>query len=192
MLHLEDMDMSNQSLTVDEKHAGTRLDAMLAVETPGISRSRWKSLIQEGLVLVNGSASKPNRKLLSGDEVAWSLPDSRPVSVMPEDIPLDVLFEDDAVLVINKPPGLVVHPAVGNETGTLVNALLFHDPVFQEVERAGIVHRLDKDTSGVMVVAKSEAAQAALQQQFKGRVTDKEIRALIDGRVPIGAGDDMT
>ncbi|NNJ69926.1 MAG: RluA family pseudouridine synthase, partial [Kiritimatiellales bacterium] len=95
-----------------------------------------------------------------------------------------ILFEDDAVLVLNKPPGLVVHPAAGNESGTLVNALLFHDAAFQEVERAGIVHRLDKDTSGVMVVAKSAAAQAALQQQFKDRDTEKEYLALVWGTPP--------
>ncbi|NNJ69786.1 MAG: RNA pseudouridine synthase, partial [Kiritimatiellales bacterium] len=150
-MHLEVMDIVNQSLTVDEKHAGLRLDALLAMQLPDVSRSRWKALIEDGRVLVNGTASKPNHKMLAGDKVTWSLPEAAPEAVLPENIPLDILFEDDAVLVLNKPPGLVVHPAAGNESGTLVNALLFHDAALQEVERAGIVHRLDKDTSGVMV-----------------------------------------
>ncbi len=158
-----------------------RLDVFLAGAVPEVSRSHWKGLIQDGAVQVNGATCKPNYKLKTGDEVCWSIPEEAPSEPQPEDIPLDILFEDDAVLVLNKPPGLVVHPAAGNESGTLVNALLFHDPVFQSVERAGIVHRLDKDTSGVMVVAKSETAMAELQRQFKARETKKEYLALVWG-----------
>ena len=173
------MNELNQSLSVDESAAKTRLDAFLAAAVAAVSRSHWKTLIQDGLVLVNGASCKPNHKLKAGDEVAWSIPDESPVEALPEDIPLDVLFEDEAVLVLNKPPGLVVHPAAGNESGTLVNALLFHDSVFKSVERAGMVHRLDKDTSGVMVVAKTAAALAELQRQFKARETGKEYLALV-------------
>ncbi len=180
--YLEVMSESNQSLSVDT--GGQRLDVFLAGAVPEVSRSHWKTLIQEGLVTVNGTPCKPNHKLRAGDEVCWSLPEEVPREPQPEDIPIDILCEDDAVLVLNKPPGLVVHPAVGNESGTLVNALLFHDPLFRNLERAGIVHRLDKDTSGVMVVAKSEAAMAELQRQFKARETKKEYLALVWGHPP--------
>jgi len=180
--YLEVMDESNQSLSVDA--GGQRLDVFLAGAVPEVSRSHWKALIQDGLVQVNGTACKPNHKLRAGDEVCWALPEEAPAEPQPEDIPLDILFEDDVVLVLNKPPGRVVHPAVGNESGTLLNALLFHDPGFQSLARAGIVHRLDKDTSGVMVVAKSETARAELQRQFKARETKKEYLALVWGHPP--------
>jgi 23S rRNA pseudouridine1911/1915/1917 synthase len=178
------MNESNQSLSVSAGQQGQRLDTLLAAENPDVSRSHWKALIQDGLVTLNGRTCKPNQKVKTDDEVVWSIPEDVPAEALPEDIPVEVLFEDEAVLVLNKPPGLVVHPAAGNETGTLVNALLFHDPVFQAVERAGIVHRLDKDTSGVMVVAKTEKAKAELQRQFKARETDKEYLALVWGRPP--------
>ncbi|HEY5653200.1 MAG TPA: RluA family pseudouridine synthase [Pontiella sp.] len=161
-----------------------RLDAFLALEVLEISRSHWKTLIQDGLVVVNGRTCKPNQKLAAGDEVCWTVPESTSVEVLPEEIPLNILFEDESVLVLNKPAGLVVHPAVGNEAGTLVNALLFHDPIFQSLERSGIVHRLDKDTSGVMVVAKTSVAMKELQRQFKDRETDKEYLALVWGAPP--------
>jgi len=177
--YLEVMNESNQSLSVDA--GGHRLDVFLAGAVPEVSRSHWKSLIHSGRVLVNGASSKPNHKLRRGDEVCWSLPEDAPDEPQPEDIPVDILFEDDDVLVLNKPAGLVVHPAVGNESGTLVNALLFHDPAFEALERAGIVHRLDKDTSGVMVVGKSESAIAELMRQFKARETEKEYMALVWG-----------
>jgi len=176
------MNESNQSLSVDA--GGQRLDVFLAAAVPEVSRSYWKGLVLSGLVTVNGAACKPNHKLRTGDEVCWSIPEETAAEPRPEDIPLDILFEDDAVLVLNKPPGLVVHPAAGNESGTLVNALLFHDPGFQSLERTGIVHRLDKDTSGVMVVAKSEAAMTELQRQFKARETEKEYFALVWGSPP--------
>jgi len=170
----------NEKIVVEEQGAG-RLDAFLAGAVPEVSRSQWKPLIQSGRVTVNGAASKPNYKLKEGDTLCWTLPEETSTKPQPEEIPLDILFEDEAVLVVNKSPGLVVHPAPGNESGTLVNALLFHDPVFQTLERAGIVHRLDKDTSGVMVVAKSEEAIEELQRQFKARETQKEYLALVWG-----------
>jgi 23S rRNA pseudouridine1911/1915/1917 synthase len=171
-------------LIVEEHQANGRLDAFLAAAVPEVSRSHWKALIQEARVTVNGTACKPNHKLKVGDEVFWSIPEEASDEVLPEDIPLEILFEDETLLVLNKPPGLVVHPAAGNETGTLVNALLFHDPAFYDLERAGIVHRLDKDTSGVMVVAKSEVAMTELQRQFKARETNKAYLALVWGHPP--------
>jgi 23S rRNA pseudouridine1911/1915/1917 synthase len=161
------------------------LDAYLAAAEPTVSRSAWKALVQDGLVAVNGAAAcKPNQKLKTGDEVAWTIPRRAPVAAIPEQIPLNILFEDGSVIVLSKPPGLVVHPAVGNPSGTLLHGLLYHDPAFQTLERAGIVHRLDKDTSGVMVVAKTEKAMANLQAQFKGRQTEKEYLALVWGDPP--------
>lgn len=183
--HLEVMNDSNQSISVEASQRGQRLDVFLAAAEPAVSRSQWKTLITDGRVLVNGAASKPNQKLQAGDAVCWSIPSAAPVEEQAEDIPLVVLFEDDAVLVLDKPAGLVVHPAAGNASGTLVNALLFHDPVFQTLERAGIVHRLDKDTSGVMVVAKTDAALAELRRQFKARETGKEYLALVWGAPPL-------
>jgi 23S rRNA pseudouridine1911/1915/1917 synthase len=171
-------------ITVEKEEAGVRLDAFLAERVTETSRSHWKTLIQAGQVKVNGADCKPNQKLKSGDVIDWTLPAVASNEILPEDIPLDILYEDDAVLVLNKPPGLVVHPAAGNETGTLVNALLFHDPVFGTLERAGIVHRLDKDTSGVMVVAKSAQAADELKRQFKARKTEKEYLALVWGAPP--------
>jgi 23S rRNA pseudouridine1911/1915/1917 synthase len=161
-----------------------RLDAFLAEHEPKVSRSGWKALILDGLVTVNGSTCKPNQRLKAGDTVVWTIPSRAPVAAIPEEMPLDILYEDEAIIVLNKPPGLVVHPAVGNPSGTLLHGLLFHDPVFQTLERAGIVHRLDKDTSGVMVVAKSASSMAALQAQFKGRATEKEYLALVWGVPP--------
>ncbi len=173
---------NQQSLRVDKAHA--RLDAFLGAEEPALSRSGWKALILDGLVTVNGRTCKPNQKLKADDQVNWTLPDRAPVEAVPEDIPLNILFEDDDVLVLSKQAGLVVHPAVGNLSGTLLHGLLFHDPVFQKLERGGIVHRLDKDTSGVMVVGKSEEAIAELQRQFKARETEKEYLALVWGIPP--------
>ncbi len=168
-------------ITVEAGQGNVRLDAFLAEQVPEISRSQWKTRIQDGFVTVAGGACKPNHKLKPGEMIAWSLPEEAPDETLPEDIPLNILYEDDAVLVLNKEPGMVVHPAAGNESGTLVNALMFHDPKFHTLERAGIVHRLDKDTSGVMVVAKTAASMVELQRQFKARETEKEYLALVWG-----------
>ncbi|MDF7798161.1 RluA family pseudouridine synthase [Pontiellaceae bacterium B1224] len=178
--------MPNQhSLSVESVSAKKRVDAFLAAEVEEISRSQWKTLIEKGLVQLNGAACKPNTKLKAGDTISWTIPDRAPLTAIPEDIPLQILYEDDTLIVLNKPPGMVVHPAVGNPSGTLLHGLLFHDPVFLTLERAGIVHRLDKDTSGVMVVAKSEKAIAELQRQFKARETEKEYLALVWGEPPM-------
>lgn len=164
--------------------SGKRLDAWLATEEPELSRARWQSLIDDGFVTVNGEAVKRNHKLAAGDRVAWSIPEPVSTDVLAEDIPLDVLYEDRDIIVINKPAGRVVHPAAGNESGTLVNALLHHCKDLAGIGgemRPGIVHRLDKDTSGVMVVAKNESAMTELARQFKERKTSKEYMAIVRG-----------
>ncbi len=166
------------------ENSGKRLDAWLAAEQPEHSRARWQALIQEGHVTVNGESVKRNHKLRTGDKVEWTIPEPVSTQTLPEDIPLDILYEDAHIIAINKPAGLVVHPAVGNRTGTLVNALLHHCTDLAGIGgeiRPGIVHRLDKDTSGVIVVAKTETALNELARQFKARETEKEYQAIVRG-----------
>jgi 23S rRNA pseudouridine1911/1915/1917 synthase len=183
------MDSMNslQAEKIAEK-AEARLDLWLTEAEPEHSRSRWQSLIKEGRVTVNGAPCKANRKMHAGDRVAWSVPEATPAEPQAEDISLNVLYEDKHMIVINKPAGLVVHPAVGNETGTLVNALLHHCKDLTGIGgeiRPGIVHRLDKDTSGVMVIAKNEASMAELSRQFKEREISKDYLTIVWG-VPYG------
>ncbi len=162
-----------------------RLDAFLAAAHPDISRSRWKQLIETGCVTLNGTpALKPNTPLAPGDNLRCTLPDPEPVGLIATDIPLAILHEDADLIVLNKPPGLVVHPAPGHAADTLVNALLHHCTDLQGIGgelRPGIVHRLDKDTSGVLVVAKNEQAVAALVAQFSAHTVEKDYLALVWG-----------
>lgn len=165
--------------------AFARLDAFLASNVPELSRSRWQDLIKTGSVTVNGSARKANYSLRANDLVSWTIPPMEPTELKAENIPLDVLFEDSDLLVINKPAGLVVHPAPGHSTGTLVHGLLFHCDDLAGIggeERPGIVHRLDRDTSGCLLVAKTEQALNALAKQFKDRIVKKEYVALVWGK----------
>lgn len=192
--------MPPKTLIVTDSHTGKRLDLFIQHHEAYSSRNRIQTLIQDGLALVNGKTEKPSYKVRAGDSVTLELPE-RPVrEVLPENIPLHVVFEDDHIVVLNKPPNLVVHPAPGNYTGTLVNALLFHygslpssgkgpaEGEGSERERAGIVHRLDKDTSGVMVVARTEQALKALSKQFKDRMVQKKYLALVAGVIKKGSG----
>ena len=170
---------------VEPKDAGQRLDVHLA-RASGLSRARVQDLIEHGAVLVDGHPQKARYPVRVGERVALVLPDITPLALNPEAIPLDILYEDEHLLVLNKPAGLVVHPGAGRTTGTLVHALLAHCrnlPGIGGVERPGIVHRLDRDTSGVMVVAKSEAAHASLSVQFKNRIVRKRYLALVHGEV---------
>lgn len=174
----------NGSRTIEAEHKGKRLDAWLAETQPELSRARWQELIRQEHVRLNDDAVKPNHKLRAGDTVSWTIPEPEPAEPQPENIPLNILFEDHDIIVISKPPGMVVHPAPGSEDGTLVNALLHHCDDLAGIGgelRPGIVHRLDKDTSGVMVVAKNETALNSLAKQFKNRETCKEYLALVRG-----------
>lgn len=169
---------------VPPEAAGERLDRWLADQFPDTTRSQVQKWIREGRVLVDGgSVSKGGVKLEGGERVTVFKPPPEPALPQPESISLDVLYEDDQVLVVNKPAGLVVHPAPGHRSGTLVNALLAHYPELAQgdTERPGIVHRLDKDTSGVLVVAKNTAALEFLQRQFRRREVQKEYLALVHG-----------
>lgn len=171
----------------DPKQSQIRLDKFLFDRLANTSRNRIQVAAKAGNVLVNGKAAKPSQKVKPGDEISIVLPyPQREVEILPEDIPLEVLYEDDHILVINKQAGLVVHPGHGNWTGTLVNALLFHfgklpSTPGAEIPRPGLVHRLDKDTSGVMVVGKTEEALTHLARQFFDRTSDRRYNALVWG-----------
>ena len=178
-------DSSIFSFTVEEHNK--RLDRVISDRIPDLSRTQGQRLIEEAHVTVNGRPRKPAYRVNPGERVIVILPPKEPdVAVRPEPIPLDIIYEDEHLVVINKPAGMVVHPAPGHPDGTLVNALLAHCPLIAEAgrrERAGIVHRLDKDTSGVLVVAKDEDALHALHEQFRNREVQKTYLALVSGRV---------
>ena len=171
--------------SVAQTQHGQRLDQFLRAELTDRSRAYLQKLIDNGHVLVNGKPSKPSHKVHRGDKISVEIPPPRPIAAQSEAIPLDVLYEDDDLIVVNKPAGMVVHPAAGNFTGTLVNALLHHCrgrlAGIGGVERPGIVHRLDKGTSGCLVVAKTDVAHQSLVSQFKSRGVKKIYRALCWG-----------
>ncbi len=170
--------------TVDEAHAGTRLDAYLA-ECADITRSAAQRFIDAEIVTVSGKIRPKKYELKLGDTVELEVPEAEPLDVLPENIPLDIVYEDADVIVINKPSGMVVHPAAGNYTGTLVNALLYHCDASLSgiggVARPGIVHRIDKDTSGLLVVAKNDDAHTFLSDEMKSHSVVREYRALVKG-----------
>jgi len=166
--------------------SGERLDKVVSTHVQRISRAVAQRLIKTGKVTVGGRPGKPSYRVQVGDEVVVRAPVETPEQVLPEDISLAVIYEDDVLLVVDKPAGMVVHPALGHPTGTLVNAVLAHCPQVADVgglERAGIVHRLDKDTSGLILIAKDEATRAALQRQFKHRQVTKTYLALVEDQV---------
>ncbi|RYD24393.1 MAG: RluA family pseudouridine synthase [Verrucomicrobiaceae bacterium] len=171
-----------------EDNKGERVDAFLAARLPDLSRSRIQTLIREQYIQVNGKPAKPRDSVKAGDHITVVLPEAVPLDNAPQDIPLDILFEDDDLVVINKASGMVVHPAPGNPDGTLVNALLHHCKGklsgIGGVERPGIVHRLDKDTSGCLVVAKSDVAHQSLVTQFSERSTMEKIYLAVSRGVP--------
>lgn len=173
----------SHEFAVERDAHGRRFDLFLHAKLAGFSRAFCQKLIREGHAKVNGATAKPSHALRAGERITVKMPSLKSLELEPEEIELDVLYEDESLLVINKPPGLVVHPAAGNEAHTLVNALLHHCrgslSGIGGVTRPGIVHRLDKDTSGCLVVAKSDAAHRALVEQFRGRDVWKEYLALV-------------
>ena len=174
-----------RELTARAEDAGKRLDAFLAENLPELSRSRLQQLLEQGLVLLEGRPAKKNLRVAPDQRFTLDLPEPEPLELQAEDIPLDILYEDGELLVINKPKGLVVHPAPGHESGTLVNALLHHcgDSLsgIGGVKRPGIVHRLDKDTSGLMLAAKTDRAHASLAAQLSGHSLHRVYAALLIG-----------
>ncbi len=176
--------MDKFDFKIEDTERNMRLDIYLAAHMPDISRSHIQRLISQSYVTVNGVAVKSGHKLQPDEHVNIIIPPPEPSDIVAEQIPLDVVYEDDQILVINKPKGMTVHPAPGSRTGTLVNAVIAHTDDLSGiggVERPGIVHRLDKDTSGLLVVAKTDAAHSSLQGQIQARTADRRYMALVWG-----------
>ena len=174
-----------------ENEAKVRLDRFLANKLPEYSRSRLQQLVRTGFVRLNGATTRPRHLVRSGDKIELTEPPLEKIDNQPEPIPLEVLFEDKDIIVINKPPGLVVHPGAGHRQHTLVNALLSHCPTLSGIggkERPGIVHRLDKETSGCLVVAKNDGAHRELSRQFAERRVEKIYLVLVAGKLREEAG----
>ena len=176
---------------VDEARVGVRAD-VFAAEVTGLSRSSVARLMEQGSITLNGAPCSKKDKLCVGDVVAVELPEPEPTEAQPENIPLNVVYEDDDIIVVNKPSGMVVHPAAGNEQGTLVNALLYHCGSSLSgiggVIRPGIVHRIDKDTSGLLVVAKNDAAHLHLSEQLKTHTVSRVYDAIVLGNLKQESG----
>lgn len=177
--------MEQREFAVEAEDAGQRIDRFLAGEDTGLSRSALQNLIAEGHVLANGQPAAKNRKLKAGDTILVEIPDAAPIAAVPQDIPLDIVYEDEHLLVVNKPKGMVVHPAPGNPDGTLVNALLWHcrgslSGIGGEI-RPGIVHRIDKDTSGLLVVAKDDATHIGLSRQMAEHSVQRAYQTVVYG-----------
>jgi 23S rRNA pseudouridine1911/1915/1917 synthase len=178
-------------LVVSANEAKLRLDQFLAKQLPEFSRSRLQQLIRDGFVRLNNSTSRPRQIVRRGDKIELTEPPLEKIETLPEQIPLEILFEDNDLIVINKPAGLVVHPGAGHREHTLVNALLNHCVTLSGIggkERRGIVHRLDKDTSGCLVVAKNDATHRDLSKQFAARAVEKIYLALVAGKLLKTAG----
>ncbi len=171
--------------------AGERIDRWLSAKLPDASRSQVQRWLKDGLVTVNGRLVRPSYRVAAGDRLQVIVPQPEVSELLPENIPLEILYQDSALLVVNKPAGMVVHPAPGHPNGTLVNALLYHVPDLAGIGgvlRPGIVHRLDKETSGLLLVAKNDSVLRALQAQFKERQVEKRYLALLAGHLTPGRG----
>ena len=188
--------MERRELTVAAEAAGCRLDKGLALLAPELSRSQIQTLAEKGSILKNGAAAGKKDTLREGDSIIITLPDPVPTGTQAENIPLEIIYEDDDLLVVNKPKGMVVHPAAGNPDGTLVNALLYHCQgrlsSINGVIRPGIVHRIDKNTSGLLIVAKTDSAHNFLAAQIKEHSFTREYEAILTGgrlKTPTGTVD---
>ena len=178
------------TLTIPSELAGSRLDISLQTLLPNYSRTALQGWIKAGLVQLNQAPCSAKHKVCGGEQISVMVPElPQHAEAQAENIPLQIVYEDDTILVLNKPAGLVVHPATGNWQGTLLNALLFHDSQLAKLPRAGIVHRLDKDTNGLMVVAKTIQAQAHLIRQLQARTVTRAYRAIVWGNVPNNSGE---
>ncbi len=187
--------MTKYEYTADPSCEGLRIDKWICGQECDISRSMLQKLFKDGLVTVNGVPAAKSYAVKNGDTISVSVPDPEPLDVLPENISIDIVYEDDFLLVVNKPKGMVVHPAAGNYSGTLVNALLYHCEgrlsSINGVIRPGIVHRIDKDTSGLLIVAKTDKAHAGLAEQIKAHTFTREYQAVVCGhfREPSGIID---
>ncbi|MCP3876231.1 MAG: RluA family pseudouridine synthase [Desulfobacteraceae bacterium] len=182
------------NINIHDDQKNTRFDTVISNFSKTCSRRKATLLINSNSILVNNKKKKPGYKLKKGDLITGNIPESNgDDTILSENIPIDIIFEDDHIIVINKKPGMVVHPSSGNLSGTLVNALLFHEPEINNVGedrfRPGIVHRLDKDTSGLMVVAKTTPALRFIQKEFKQRRVEKKYLALVSGNLSTDRGE---
>ena len=179
-----------ETVTAEAEDAGTRADVFLAAKL-GVSRSNMQKLLEDGRVKRGEKIIKANYKVRAGEMFVVDIPEPEPIEAVPENIPLDIIYEDDDVVVLNKARGMVVHPAPGNDTGTLVNALLYHCSNLSGINsaiRPGIVHRLDKDTSGIMIVAKNDAAHISLSQQIQSKTAVRTYLAVVRGNIKTDSG----
>ena len=187
--------MNRLEFTVDGETEGIRIDKWLCGQDCGISRSMLQKLLGEGKVAVNGKSAVKSYSVRCGDEIVIEVPEPTELDVVPENIPVEIVYQDEHLLVVNKPKGMVVHPAAGNYSGTLVNALLYHCKgqlsSINGVIRPGIVHRIDKDTSGLLIVAKNDTAHVKLAEQIKAHTFTREYQAVVCGRLkePVGIID---
>ena len=190
MEHIENGAVEQQRLIITEQEAGQRADVGLAAMLE-LTRSNMQKLLEEGRAVRGSKVLKSNYKLRLGDEIDVTLPEPQPLDVQPENIPLDIIYEDEDVVVVNKARGMVVHPAAGNLSGTLVNALLYHCKNLSGINgviRPGIVHRLDKDTSGIMICAKNDAAHLSLSQQIQAKTAQRTYLAVVRGNIKTDSG----
>lgn len=179
-----------ETVTAEAEDAGTRADVFLAAKL-GVSRSNMQKLLEDGRVKRGEKIIKANYKVRAGEMFVVDIPEPEPIEAVPENIPLNIIYEDDDVVVLNKERGMVVHPAPGNYTGTLVNALLYHCSNLSGINsaiRPGIVHRLDKDTSGIMIVAKNDAAHISLSQQIQSKTAVRTYLAVVRGNIKTDSG----
>lgn len=179
-----------ETVTAEAEDAGIRADVFLAAKL-GVSRSNMQKLLEDGRVKRGEKIIKANYKVRAGEMFVVDIPEPEPIEAVPENIPLDIIYEDDDVVVLNKERGMVVHPAPGNYTGTLVNALLYHCSNLSGINsaiRPGIVHRLDKDTSGIMIVAKNDAAHISLSQQIQSKTAVRTYLAVVRGNIKTDSG----
>ena len=179
-----------EAITIPGEYHGQRIDRVLAQLLPDFSRAQLTHALKNGQITVNGKVYKPKESVFGGEKIEFmenlSFANNEVKQSKPENIPLDIVFEDEHCLLINKPAGLIVHPGAGNPTHTLVNALLHHDPSLQELPRAGIIHRLDKETTGILIIAKTPAAHTALIRQMQEREIERHYLALVHGHLIAG------
>ena len=183
--------MNNKLITVTEEVVDQRLDKTLSTLDPEVSRTQAVTMVKEGAITVNDQVKKPKYKVQLGDVISYSVKEPEVLSIEAEDIPLDVIYEDEDVIVVNKPQGMVVHPSAGHTSGTLVNALMYHCKDLSSINgvvRPGIVHRIDKDTSGLLMVAKNDKAHLALAQELKEHKADRYYIALVHGEITHSKG----
>ena len=173
-------------IIIPDRLIGSRLDAAISEMLPELSRNKITSWIKSGEILINSNSFKPKEKVLGGEIIEMNVSPEENTNWIAEDIKLDIVFEDDEILILNKPSGLVTHPGAGNTHGTLANGILFARPELSQLDRAGIVHRLDKDTSGLMVVAKSEHAKLSLIRQLESHSVSREYTAIVYGSMVTG------